>query len=229
MTRRVGGAGGHEPAGDGPRSLADLVADLDEDASLAAVRDLAAAGTDPLVVIDECQRGLRRVGERYESGTYYISGLIMAGEIFREVMEVIGPRLRESRGEGLAGTVVLCTVRGDIHDLGKSIVDMLLRSQGFAVHDLGVDVSAAETARRARQIEPDIVGLSGLLTAAFASMKDTVEQLGAVAEELGRPLPVIIGGGPVNRQICEWTGADLWADDAVRGVRLISEAVAGAR
>jgi methanogenic corrinoid protein MtbC1 len=210
-------------------SLADIIADLDEAAALARVQELVTAGVEPLAIIEDCQRGLQAVGERYQAKTYFISGLIMAGEIFREVMEMLGPRLQESRGNGPAGTVLLCTVRGDIHDLGKSIVDMLLRSHGFAVHDLGVDVTPAEVARCARELQPDIVGLSGLLTAAFSSMKETVAELRAAATELDHPLPVIIGGGPVTAQICRWAGADLWADDAVRGVRLIAESVAADR
>ena len=215
--------------GEVPKPLAELIAGLDEEGSLAAVRQMVAAGAQPLTIIDECQRGLQQVGERYEDGTYFISGLIMAGEIFREVMEILGPQLRERRSEGPAGTVLLCTVSGDIHDLGKDIVEMLLRSHGFDVYDLGVDVPKGEVAARAREVGPDIVGLSGLLTAAFPSMKATVEALRPVADELGRPLPVIIGGGPVNEQIREWTGADLWAPDAPRGVDLIAETVTAGR
>jgi len=209
--------------------LVELVADLDEEGALASVREMVDAGVDPMDIIDHCQRGLQRVGERYEDGGYFISGLIMAGEIFREVMDVLGPRLQASRAEGPAGTVLLCTVRGDIHDLGKDILELLLCSRGFEVHDLGVDVAEEEVVRSARKLRPDVVGLSGLLTAAFASMKTTIEQLRPVADELGRPLPVIIGGGPVSEQIREWTGADLWAPDAVRGVDLIAETIAAGK
>lgn len=211
------------------RTLADRIADLDEGAALALVQASIESGTEPLAIIEECQRGLQAVGERYQSGIYFISGLIMGGEIFREVMELLGPQLEATLSDGPAGTVLLCTVRGDIHDLGKGIVEMLLRSHGFDVHDIGVDVPPAEVARVARELRPDIVGLSGLLTAAFPSMKTTVEALRSVAGELDAPLPVIIGGGPVNEQIREFTGADLWADDAVRGVDLIAEQVAGLR
>jgi methylmalonyl-CoA mutase cobalamin-binding domain/chain len=178
------------------------------------------------------------VGEDYQSGKYFISGLIMAGEIFREAMEMLEPLLPDSPAGGAgapaagglvagggagvaAGSVVVCTVRGDIHDIGKSILVTLLRSHGFAVHDLGVDVPAAEVARQAVTLRPDVVGLSGLLTAAHPSMKETVAELRRVAPQLGHPPVIIIGGGAVDAQVCDWSGADLWAPDAVRGVELI--------
>jgi methanogenic corrinoid protein MtbC1 len=110
--------------------------------------------------------------------------------------------------------------------LGKSFVAMMLRTYGFVVHDLEVDVPPADVARRAVELRPDIVGLSGLLTAAAEGMKETVAELRRAAPELDRPLPIIIGGGMVNEQIRDWTGADLWAKDAAIGSRLIREAIA---
>ena len=212
-----------------PASLAGRIAALDEQGALDTVRARAEAGDDPLAIIEDCQLGMRYVGEHYQSGRYFISGLIMAGEIFRETMEILEPRLAEAPTRSEAGTILLCTVQGDIHDIGKSIVETLLRSYGFTVHDLGVDVSAAEVARQAVALAPDIVGLSGLLSAAVDGMKATVAELRRVAPDLGRPVPVIIGGGQINEQAREWTGADLWTNDAARGVRLIREAVAAGR
>jgi methanogenic corrinoid protein MtbC1 len=212
-----------------PASLVGRVVALDEEGALRTVEARVAAGDDPLAILADCQRGMRGVGENYESGKYFISGLIMAGEIFRETMEILGPRLAGEPSRGEAGTVLLCTVQGDIHDIGKNIVDMLLRSYGFMVHDLGVDVPAAEVARQALAVAPDVVGLSGLLTVAAESMKTTVAELRRDAPDLGHPFTIIIGGGQVNEQTREWTGADLWANDAARGVQLIREAVAAGR
>ena len=212
-----------------PASLAGRIAALDEQGALDAVTLRVTRGDDALSIIEECQVGMRYVGEHYQSGKYFISGLIMAGEIFREAMLILSPLLPDSGPVGDVGSIVLCTVRGDIHDLGKSIVGMLLHSYGFAVHDLGVDVAPAEVARQVRLIRPDIVGLSGLLTVATAGMKETVEALRLVAGEIGRDVPVVIGGGIVDEQTCKWTGADLWANDAADGVRLIRETVATAR
>jgi methylmalonyl-CoA mutase cobalamin-binding domain/chain len=208
-------------------SLAGLIATLDEQGALDAVTLRVTNGDDALAIIEECQLGMRYVGENYESGKYFISGLIMAGEIFREAMLILGPLLPEAgSSEGAVGSVLLCTVQGDIHDLGKDIVAMMLSSYGLVVHDLGVDVAPAEVARQARELRPDIVGLSGLLTVATEGMKATITELRQATAEMGRELPVIIGGGIVNEQTCKWTGADLWANDAARGVQLIRRAVA---
>ena len=214
------------------------IAALDEKGSLDAVRARVAAGGDALAIIADCQRGMQYVGEDYQSGKYFISGLIMAGEIFREAMEILEPLLptpapinakgdRDSSGRDAAGSVLVCTVRGDIHDIGKSILVTLLRSYGLIVHDLGVDVPPAEVARQVVELAPDVVGLSGLLTAAHASMRETVAELRRIAPRLDRAPTIIIGGGAVDEQVREWSGADLWAADAVRGVELIRRHVGG--
>jgi methylmalonyl-CoA mutase cobalamin-binding domain/chain len=209
--------------------LAARIAALDEQGALDTVNARIAAGDDPLVIIEECQLGMRWVGEHYQSGKYFISGLIMAGEIFREAMVALGPLLPEESADAGQGTVLIATVRGDIHDLGKNIVIMMLRSYGIVVYDLGVDVAPDEVGRRAVELRPDIVGLSGLLTVASDGMKATVEAVRAGETEMGRRVPIIIGGGIVDEQTAGWTGADLWANDASRGVRLIREAIAAAR
>jgi methylmalonyl-CoA mutase cobalamin-binding domain/chain len=234
-------------SGPDPESLVARIAALDEQGSLDAVRARVAAGDDALAIIADCQRGMQCVGEDYQSGKYFISGLIMAGEIFREAMEILEPLLptpapidakgdrdsggrdssnrdssgRNAAGHDDAGSVLVCTVRGDIHDIGKSILVTLLRSYGLTVHDLGVDVAPAEVARQVVELAPDVVGLSGLLTAAHASMRETVAELRRVAPRLDRAPTIIIGGGAVDEQVREWSGADLWAADAVRGVELI--------
>ena len=225
------------PSGPGPKSLVARIAALDEQGSLDAVRARVAAGDGALAIIADCQRGMQHVGEDYQSGKYFISGLIMAGEIFREAMEILEPLLptpapidakgdrnaggRNSSGSDAAGSVLVCTVRGDIHDIGKSILVTLLRSYGLTVHDLGVDVPPGEVAQRAVELQPRVVGLSGLLTAAHASMRETVAELRRVAPRVDRSPTIIIGGGAVDEQVREWSRADLWAADAVRGVELI--------
>ena len=144
--------------------------------------------TTPWRIIADCQRGLQLVGEDYASGVYFISGLIMAGEIFREAMEILEPLLPtagERSSVEAPGGVLICTVRGDIHDLGKSIVTMMLRSYGIVVHDLGVDVSPDEVVRKAAELQPDILGLSGLLTAAAEGMKATVAAMRDAGDRIG--------------------------------------------
>jgi methylmalonyl-CoA mutase cobalamin-binding domain/chain len=212
-----------------PASLAARIAALDEQGALDAVSARIGAGDDPLAIIEECQLGMRWVGEHYQSGKYFISGLIMAGEIFREAMVALGPLLPPETEDAAQGIVLMATVRGDIHDLGKNIVIMMLRSYGILVHDLGVDVAPEEVVRKAEELRPDIIGLSGLLTVATDGMKATVDAVRGAEKRLGRRVPLIIGGGIVDEQTSSWTGADLWADDASRGVHLIRGAIAAAR
>jgi methanogenic corrinoid protein MtbC1 len=211
-----------------PASLAARVAALDEQGALDAVAARVDAGLDPLAIIEECQLGMRWVGEHYHSGKYFISGLIMAGEIFREAMVALGPLLPEATANAGQGSVLICTVRGDIHDLGKSLVTMLLRSYGIVVHDLGVDVAPGEVVSKAIEVRPDVLGLSGLLTVAADGMTATIDAVRHAGAEIAG-LPIIIGGGIVDERTCSRSGADLWANDASRGVQLIREAIAATR
>jgi methylmalonyl-CoA mutase cobalamin-binding domain/chain len=201
--------------------LIELLADLEEEAVLELVRKRVAEGDNPLQIIQECNAGMRRVGERYEEGRYFLSGLIMAGEIFREVLE--GQAFRQA-----SGRIVLGTVQGDIHDIGKDMVGLLLTCYGFTVIDLGVDVAPAEFAEQVARHKPDLVGLSGVLTASHAVMRETVELLRTAAQQAGLKFPIIIGGGMIDDQICRYVGADYWVADAMSGVHLCQKLIAGA-
>ncbi|MCX6066475.1 MAG: B12-binding domain-containing protein, partial [Chloroflexi bacterium] len=137
---------------DSPNRLSELVAALDEDAVLALVQERLSAGSDPFQIIEECNAGMREVGIKYETGEYFVSGLIMSGEIFREVVELLQPLL-EKRADGHSfGVVLIGTVSGDIHDIGKNMLGMLLSCYGFTVIDLGVDVPPANFAEKAIEI-----------------------------------------------------------------------------
>jgi len=206
--------------------LAALIANLEEDAVLALVEERLAAGDDPLQIIDDCNAGMRIVGQRYENGEYFVSALIMSGEIFREVVELVQPLL-EKRGNGQSsGLVLIGTVSGDIHDIGKNMVGMLLSCYGFTVIDLGVDVPPADFAQKAIEIKPDIVGLSGLITASFEMMKETITALREQAAAHQVSFPIMIGGSMVDEQVCRYVGADYWEKDAMGGVRLCQELAA---
>jgi len=207
-------------AADQPIVLTELLADLEEDAVLQVVRQRIAAGDDPLQIIQDCNAGMRLVGERYEEGRYFLSGLIMAGEIFREVMELMQPVLEGQAAKQSSGRILLGTVQGDIHDIGKDMVGLLLTCYGFTVIDLGVDVAPAEFARQVSLHEPDVVGLSGVLTASHAAMRETVEALRALGRQTERGVPIVIGGGMIDDQICRFVGADYWVGDAMSGVLL---------
>jgi methanogenic corrinoid protein MtbC1 len=206
--------------------LTHLLASLDEDAVLELVRQRIAAGDDPLQIIEDCNEGIRLVGKHYEQGQYFISGLIMSGEIFREVMELVQPLLQnpsfnqDLKSRGSAGKILLGTVAGDIHDIGKNIAGMLLSCHGFTVIDLGTDVPEVEFAKKAVELRPDIVGLSGLITASFESMKSTTTALRSVSKIYNLSFPIVIGGGLLDETICRLTGADYWVTDAMNGVLL---------
>jgi methanogenic corrinoid protein MtbC1 len=203
--------------------LIAAVADLQEDTSLALVRQRLDANDDPLLIIEDCKEGMRQVGVRYERNEYFLAGLIMAGEIFRQVMELLQPVVeRQVSGRG-SGRILLGTVEGDIHDLGKNIVNMLLSCRRFVVHDLGVDVSPTTFAEKASQIQPHLVGLSGLLTNAYDAMRETI----ALLRARGYQGPIIIGGGQLNEKVCNYVGADQWTTDAVTGVELCQRLISG--
>ena len=206
--------------------LINLLADLEEDDVLQLVYQRVAAGDDPLQIIEDCNEGMRLVGQRYERGDFYVSGLIMSGEIFREVVEYVQPLLEQRTNGHSSGRVLVGTVSGDIHDIGKNMVGMLLACHGFTVIDLGVDVPPAEFAAKAIEIKPDIVGLSGLITSSFESMKTTVTVLRAEAQKHALAFPIVIGGGMIDEQVCRFVGADYWVNDAMSGVRLCQTLIA---
>ncbi len=206
--------------------LIGFIAELEEEAVLKLVQQRLEAGDDPLQIVEECNEGMRLVGQRYERGEFYVSGLIMSGEIFREVIELAQPRLeQQTRGQS-SGTVLMGTVSGDIHDIGKNIAGMLLACYGFTVIDLGVDVPPAVFAAKAVETRPDVVGLSGLITASFEAMKTTVDAVRMAAQAQHCSFPIVIGGGMIDEQVCRYVGADYWVNNAMDGVRLCQRLIA---
>lgn len=201
---------------EGRMKLIEAIAELEEEAALAIVRQRLESGEDPLRIMEDCQAGLIQVGKRYEQGQYFLAGLIMGGEIFRQVMDLVGPVVECQLSGEDSGRVLLGTVQGDIHNLGKMIVSMLLSCNGFTVHDLGEDVSPAEFVVQTRELSPDVVGLSGLLTSSYQSMRDTV----AAIREAGETVPIVIGGGQLGTEVYEYVGADDWTTDAIEGVEI---------
>ncbi len=208
------------------QTFIDHVADLHENEVLALVESRIAEGQDPLSIIEDCQEGLRQVGERYEQQHYYLSGLIMAGEIFREVMELVHPQIEEKFRGNETGTILLGTVRGDIHDIGKNSLSMLLTCYGFSVIDLGVDVPPSDFLLQAVQVQPDIIGLSGLLTSSYDAMKETIDLLRMSGNAIATRIPIVIGGNQLNEQVCQYVGADYWVNDAMTGVRVCQRLLA---
>ena len=208
--------------------LVTLLAELEEEQAIARVRERLDAGETAAAILEDCQAGLGIVGERYRQGTYYIAGLIMAGEIFRETMEILEPLVGQRTALPPVGTVLVCTVAGDIHDLGKNLLVMLLRSLGYAVTDLGVDVPPDEVVRAIAADPPDVLGLSGMLLTSFPAMRTTIEAVRDAQGPAGS-LPIIVGGGQMSEETARWVGADRWSNNAGTGVEDIAELVRARR
>ena len=203
-------------------TMITAIAELQEETALALVRQRLAAGDNSLQIIEDCQEGMRQVGVRYERNEYYLAGLIMAGEIFSQVMNMIQPVIERQASDQASGRILLGTVEGDIHDLGKNIVNMLLSCRNFIVYDLGVDVTPASFAEQTAKVQPHLVGLSGLLTSSYDAMRDTIARL----RSHGYPHPIIIGGGQLSEEVCQYVNADHWTTDAVAGVELCQRLIA---
>lgn len=203
-------------------SLDDLVnafVNLEEERVLEIVKELLREGREPSEILDACRRAATLIGERFERGEYFLSELVFAGEIFNGVMRIVLPELK--REIKPVGTIVLGTVQGDIHDIGKNIFKAFAEAAGFKVIDLGVDVPPERFVEAVRNYNPDIVGMSGLLTISYESMKRTIEALKEAG--LRDSVKVIIGGGRVDEHVKRYTGADEWADNAMLGVKKCRE------
>lgn len=208
-------------------ALFTALTELDEDATLDLARKLLDEGdATPLAIVQSCQRAMIVVGERYEKREYFLSGLIVAGEIFKGVLDLLGPlELRMPAGNH-AGTVVLGTVAGDIHDIGKNMFKSALRTFGFTVIDLGVDVPPERFLEEVERSRPDVLCLSGLVSTAYNSMKKTVGLIRANSGHLDSAPPIVIGGATIDDEVCRFAGADSWSTDAMEGVRICERLVA---
>ncbi|MHA1593393.1 MAG: cobalamin B12-binding domain-containing protein [Candidatus Baldrarchaeia archaeon] len=203
--------------------LYKALVELDEEKVLSLVKRRLEKGEDPYQILEECRRAMTTVGEKFEKGEYFLNDLVIAGEIFKMVSELLKPKLEEGRGKREIGTMVIGTVQGDIHDLGKNIAKILLEAAGFRVYDLGVDVPPDAFVQAVKQYNPDIVGMSCLLTSAWKSIKKTVERL--KEENLRDKVKIVLGGAMVNERVAEMVGADAWTNDAKKGVDICKKFV----
>ena len=206
--------------------LKEAVIELREDDALRITEEELKGGTDPLDIVAACREAMDVIGQRFANGEAFIPELIMAGEIMKGITTKLTPYLKADVSGEKLGTVVMCTVQGDIHDIGKDIVVTMLDIAGFDVVNLGVDVPPAKVVDTVRENGARIVGLSGLLTVAFDSMKATV----AAIDEAGLhgDVKIMLGGAPVTDAVVAYAGADGWAKDAVAAVELAKTWVGGA-
>lgn len=197
------------------KDLIEALAKFNEDTVMKEVNERLDDGKDPMDLVRDLQEGMNLVGERFSSGDYFLSELIMSADLFTRTIAIIEPKLEGLAQEKL-GKIVVGTPKGDIHDLGKNIFCTVAKGAGFEVHDLGVDVPVERFLEAIEEIKPDILGFSVLITTAFEPMKQVVDAL--VQKGLRDGIRVIIGGGVTTETVREYVGSDFQTIDAVHGL-----------
>ena len=208
--------------------VADAMASLDKDALINEVNEALNSGTDALAIVEDARRGLERVGAEYEKGTFFLMELMWASQMFKDALVILGPKIKGKAGTISAkGRVVMGTVKGDIHDLGKSLVRDLLECGGYEVADLGVDVPSSDFVKRIGEMKPQVLGMSALLTAAVAQASETIGEIKKAGQRGG--LKIIMGGGVVGEINASEFGLDYATTNASEGIRVIEKWIAEAK
>lgn len=199
-------------------NLFKALIEMQESEALDITKSLLDSGVDPVAILKTCTQAMETVGKRFEEGTYFLPELMMAGEMLSQISGVIKPMLKGDHATKKHGKVLIGTVQGDIHNIGKDIVTFLLDVNGFDVRDIGIDVPPEKFVEMIREFKPRVVGMSGLLTVAYESMKYTVQAI----EDAGlrNDVKIMIGGGLMDDKVCEYAGADAYGKDAMAGVAL---------
>lgn len=200
------------------QELASAIVELDEPLALDLTRQILQTGEDPWKIMDACRDAMGIIGGKFERGESFVPELIFAGEILEQITALVKPELGHGEPRDHLARIVFGTVQGDIHDIAKDIVIFMLDINGFEVIDLGVDVSPETFVDKVKEVDAQILGLSGFLTLAFEPMKETIELV--KQQGLDSKVKVMIGGGPVDEQACHYVGADGWGKDAMAAVEL---------
>ena len=201
--------------------LIQAIAEMEDEEAVRLTRELLAQGTDPVEILADCRKAMEVVGKRFETGEYFISELILAGEILKAISAEVKPLIQQDGTNAKAGKILIGTAKGDIHDIAKDIVVFMLDVNGFEVKDIGIDVPVATFVDEVKAWQPDIVALSGFLTLAYTSMKETVEAIEAAGLREG--VKIMVGGGTVDAQVCAYAKADGWGIDAMTAVSLAKQ------
>ena len=201
-------------------NLVEAIAEMREEEAVTLARAMLDRGVDPLRVLELCREAMDIVGKRFEKGEYFLPELVLAGEMLENIGAVAKPLIHQGSESATKklGRVLVGTVHGDLHDIGKNIVTFMLDINGFEVKDIGIDVPVAKFVEEIREFRPEVVGLSGFLTLAFDSMKETVAAIDAAG--LRDDLKIMIGGGQVDEAVRTYTGADAYGSNAVAAVSL---------
>lgn len=202
-------------------TLINLMADLQEEETLSLVNALIKEGANPLDILSDARSAMEIVGKRFETSEYFIPDLMMAGEILKGISDIVKPLLQSDDTSAKKGKVLIGTVAGDIHDIGKDIVTFMLDVSGYDVLDIGIDVPIQVFVDKIKEFQPSVVGLSGFLTLAFDSMKKTVEALEKAG--LRDNLKIMIGGGQMDDEVRKYVRADAYGKDAVAAVNLCKQ------
>ncbi|PKO12713.1 MAG: methionine synthase [Chloroflexi bacterium HGW-Chloroflexi-10] len=205
--------------------LINAIAEMDDELAVSVVKDLIAQGTDPMSILDDCRSAMEIVGKRFEKGEYFISELILAGEMLKAISAEVKPLIKQEGAVKKSGKILIGTVKGDIHDIAKDIVVFMLDVNGFEVKDLGIDVPVETFVEEVKSYQPDVVALSGFLTLAYTSMKETVEAIEKAG--LRDKVKIMVGGGTIDAQVCAYAKADGWGTDAMTAISLAKQWVGG--
>jgi len=200
------------------------IVELNED-KVKELLDKKIESEDPQKIMKEVREAMSKIGDKYENKEYFLPDLMMSGEILKDIMNKLGPKLKQTQESELEGKVLLGTVKGDIHDIGKDVVKFMLEANGIDVKDLGVDVPADKFIEAIKDYKPDVVALSGFLTLAFDSMKEAVEKIESAG--LRRKVKIMIGGGTIDESLVEYTGADAFGESAVDAVNIAKKWIRG--
>ncbi len=208
------------------RDLVALISELKKKEAIEVTEQRLKAGEDPLKILDDARKAMQIVGARFSEGTYFIPDLVYSGKILEEIAEMIKPGLSQPPKSKKLAKIVIGTVAGDLHDIGKDLVTFMLDVNGFEVYDLGIDVQPQTFVEKIKEVQPEIIGMSGFLTSVYQAMKDTVD---AIAEAgLRDKVKIMIGGGVMDDEIKRYSGADAYGPDVMAAVNLAKKWTGGA-
>jgi len=206
--------------------LVTFISELKKTEAIQLTEQRLKSGEDPLKILEDGKKAMQIVGARFSEGIYFIPDLVYSGKILEQIAELVRPGLSQTPQTRKQGKIVLGTVAGDLHDIGKNLVTFMLDVNGFTVYDLGIDVQPQMFVDKIREVQPQIVGLSGFLTSVYQTMKDTVDAIDAAG--LRNEVKIMIGGGVMDETVRKFSGADAYGQDAMAAVNLAKDWTGGA-